>query len=151
MCCIQWNTDCEVCTNGDMEAEWFMICSESRVRPCVSALIRSELLASSAEWSWSPCHALVTSHQDTETQEKTDPEVKFVWRHNLAQPAVCCGIKLSQKVLIDPGDWVFVSWYRHEIGGLRNPHQSQQQQPSLVMKCSVPTGTIPGHLYWSAQ
>ena len=52
MCCIQWNTDCEVCTNGDMEAEWFMICSESRVRPCVSALIRSELLASSAEWSW---------------------------------------------------------------------------------------------------
>ena len=99
----------------------------------------------------SPCHALVTSHQDTETQEKTDPEVKFVWRHNLAQPAVCCGIKLSQKVLIDPGDWVFVSWYRHEIGGLRNPHQSQQQQPSLVMKCSVPTGTIPGHLYWSAQ
>ena len=70
MCCcevlyyityIQWNTDCEVCTNGAMEAEWFMICSESRVRPGVSALIRSELLASSAEWPGSPCHALVTA------------------------------------------------------------------------------------------
>ena len=101
MCCIQWNTDCEVCTNGDMEAEWFMICSESRVRPCVSALIRSELLASSAEWSWSPRHALVTLHRDI--QEKTDPEVKFVWRHILLNLLFVVVLSWVKKFSLTPG------------------------------------------------
>ena len=65
-------------------------------------------------------------------KQHPSPEVKL---HTLGS-SWCLG-NLSQKVLVDPWDWVFVSWYRHEIGGLWNPHQSQQQATSQALSWSV--------------
>ena len=69
------------------------------------------------------------SHQDTETQEKTDPEVKLYQAssHPLAQVAVCCG-ELSQKVLIDPGDWVLFHNIdmKSEASGIPISHNKKQ-------------------------
>ena len=51
----------------------------------------------------SPCHTLVTSHQDTETQEKTDPEVKFVWRHILLNLLFVVVLSWVKKFSLTPG------------------------------------------------
>ena len=69
------------------------------------------------------------SHQDTEIQENTDPEVKLYQAssHPLAQVAVCCG-KWSQKVLIDPGDRVLFHNIdmKSEASGIPISHNKKQ-------------------------
>ena len=57
-----------------------------------------------------------------------------------------------KKFSLTPGTefcFIISTWNRRP---LESPSvTTRSKQPSLVMKCSVQTGTIPGHLYWSAR